>query len=113
MKFKYIIFFLTFFTGNFTIVNCAEFKGSFLQGSFILGKTQPQSKVIIDNKKVRVSNNGYFAFGLGRDRKNDIIIKITRNGNTKIIEKKVIKREYKIQKIDVLPFGFAAQTIFI
>ena len=52
---------------------------------------------------MRVSNNGYFAFGLGRDRKNDIIIKITRNGNTKIIEKKVIKREYNIQKIDGLP----------
>ena len=103
MKFKYIIFFLAFLTGNYSIVNCAEFKGSFLQGSFILGKTQPQSKVIIDNKKVRVSNNGYFAFGLDRDRKNDIIIKITRNGNTKIIEKKVIKREYNIQKIDGLP----------
>ena len=103
MKFKYTLFFLAFFTSNYTIVNCAEFKGSFLQGSFILGKTQPQSKVIVDKKKVKVTNNGYFAFGLSRDRKNNVVIKITKNGITKIIEKKVLKREYKIQKIDGLP----------
>ena len=51
-----------------------EFQGSFKQGSFILGKTNPNSKVFIDKTKVRVSEDGYFAFGIGRDRKNNIII---------------------------------------
>ncbi len=40
----------------------AEFQGSFKQGSFILGKTNQISEVYIDNKKVRVTNDGYFAF---------------------------------------------------
>jgi len=80
-----------------------ELFGKFEQGSFILGKTEPNSKVKIDNKNVRVSKDGFFAFGLDRDRKNNVIIKINKNGNLSIIEKKVIKRKYKIQKIDGLP----------
>jgi murein DD-endopeptidase MepM/ murein hydrolase activator NlpD len=104
MKFKYTFFFLAFIIYNsYTIVNSAEFKGSFSQGSFILGKTKPQSKVMVDNRKVRVSKNGYFAFGLDRDRKNNVIIQVTYNESTEIIEKKILKREYKIQRIDGLP----------
>ena len=84
-------------------LNAIEFIGKFEQGSFILGKTKPNSKVQIDNRKVRVTDDGYFAFGLDRDRKNDVIIKIIEKGNLETIQKKVLKREYKIQKIDGLP----------
>ena len=44
-----------------------------------------------------------FAFGLGRDRKNNVVIIIKENGKTKTIEKQVLKRKYKIQRIDGLP----------
>ena len=81
----------------------AEFQGSFKQGSFILGKTTPNSKVFIDNREVKVTKDGFFVFGLSRDRKNNVLIKISKNGDTKIIEKKVFKRKYKIQRIDGLP----------
>ncbi|MEC7136957.1 MAG: M23 family metallopeptidase [Pseudomonadota bacterium] len=81
----------------------ADFFGKFQQGSFILGKTNPGSKVIIDRKEVRVTKDGYFAFGLDRDRKNNILIKVINDNDTKVIEKKVLKREYKIQRIDGLP----------
>ena len=67
----------------------ASFKGKFIQGSFILGKTEPNAEVFIDDTKVKVTNDGYFAFGLGRDRKNDVVITI----NKKKIVKKVFKRE--------------------
>ena len=70
---------------------------------FILGKTNPNSKVYIDNRKVRVSSDGYFAFGLDRDRKNNVLIKVKNGMETKLIEKKVFKRKYKIQRIDGLP----------
>ena len=76
----------------------ATFNGKFIQGSFILGKTEPGSEVFIDKKKVKVTPDGYFVFGLGRDRKNDVIITI----NKKKIVKKVFKRKYKIQRIDGL-----------
>ena len=74
------------------------FKGKFIQGSFILGKTEPGSEVFIDKKKVKVTPDGYFAFGLGRDRKNDVVITIDK----KKIVKKVFKRKYNIQRIDGL-----------
>ena len=57
----------------------------------------------IRDRKVRVSNDGYFVFGLDRDRKNNVLIKIINNKETKLIEKKVFKRKYKIQRIDGLP----------
>ena len=96
---RYLIFFLFFF--NFS--HAVEFIGDFKQGSFILGKTDSNSKVFIDNRKVRVSLDGYFAFGLDRDRKNNVLIKIKNKDETIVIEKKVIKRDYKIQRIDGLP----------
>ena len=96
---KYLIFFLLIF--NFS--HAVEFSGDFKQGSFILGKTDPSSKVFIDDREIRVSNKGYFAFGLDRDRKNNVLIKIKNKNETKVIEKKVFKRKYKIQRIDGLP----------
>ena len=78
-----------------------EFQGSFKQGSFILGKTNQNSEVYIDKKKVRVTKDGYFAFGIDRDRKNNVIIKVINNGKTEIIEKKIFKKKYIIQRIDL------------
>jgi len=54
------------------------FEGKFIQGSFILGKTEPGSEVFIDKQKVKVTSEGYFVFGLGRDRKNDVVITINK-----------------------------------
>ncbi len=97
------LFLINFFFIFLTPIKAFDFKGKFEQGSFILGKTNPGAKVLIDNKKVRVSKTGFFAFGLDRDRKNDVRITIIENEKIKIIEKKVLKREYKIQRIDGLP----------
>ena len=98
-----IIFFSLILILQIKGLNALEFKGKFEQGSFILGKTSPNSKIQIDSKNIRVSKDGFFAFGLDRDRKNDVVIKVTENGETKTIQKKVFKREYKIQRIDGLP----------
>ena len=56
----------------------------------------------IDKIKVKVSKDGYFAFGLDRERKYDVVIKIERDGNINKIIKKVQKRKYNIQRIDWL-----------
>ena len=78
------------------------FEGRFIQGSFIIGKTEPDSEVFIDKKKVKVTSDGYFVFGLGRDRKYDVVITLNKDGNKQKIIKKVQKRKYNIQKIDGL-----------
>jgi len=97
-KIIYKLFLLIIFFSS-TQTHAIEFKGKFIQGHFILGKTNPDSKIFIDKKKVKVSKDGYFAFGIGKDRKLDIVII---EGNKKIV-KKILKRKYKIQKIDGLP----------
>ena len=97
------IFLIFFFIIKFQYLGAVEFLGKFEQGAFILGKTNPNSKVKIDNRNIQVSKDGYFAFGLDRDRKNNVFIKIINKKETKLIEKKVVKRKYKIQRIDGLP----------
>ena len=80
-----------------------SFDGKFVQGHFIIGKTQPENEIWIDKKQVKVSKDGYFVFGIGRDRKYDIVITSVKNGKKSKIIKKVQKRKYRIQRIDGLP----------
>ncbi len=79
-----------------------EFTGKFQQGHFIIGKTDPTAKIIIDKKQVKVSEDGFFVFGLDRDRKFDLTITKIVNGKKDKIIKKVLKRKYNIQRIDGL-----------
>ena len=99
---KLLVLVLNIFLSH-SLLYAVEFKGNFIQGSFILGKTDPKSKIIIDKKKIKVSKDGYFVFGLGRDRKNDVTIKVLKNKKLEVIVKKVYKKKYRIQKIDGLP----------
>ncbi len=88
---------------SFSNLNAIEFEGKFLQGNYIIGKTNPSAKIYIDKKKVRLTEDGYFVFGIGRDRKFDITITKIFNDEKKTFLKKVIKRKYNIQRIDGLP----------
>ena len=85
-----------------TQLKAVEFKGKFLQGHYIIGSTNPSAQIIIDKKEVKVSKEGYFVFGIDRDRKFDLIITKIENGNKEKITKKVLKRKYNIQRIDGL-----------
>ena len=83
-------------------LNAVEFKGKFLQGHYIIGITDPSAKIIIDKKNVKVSQDGYFVFGIDRDRKFDVTITKIIDGKKEKIIKKVLKRKYNIQRIDGL-----------
>ena len=99
MKKVLLIIAILFSTNTFAI----EFTGKFIQGHFIIGKTEPNSKIIINKKEIKVSKDGYFVFGIDRDRKFDVLITMINNGKKEKIIKKVFKRKYKIQRIDGLP----------
>ena len=98
MKILITLFFLFITTSSFAVT----FEGKFIQGSFILGKTESGSEVFVDKKKVKVTSDGFFVFGLGRDRKYDVVITLNKDGNKQKIVKKVQKRKYNIQRIDGL-----------
>ena len=91
MDSKIIKFFLLFFF-IFNKSYAVDFNGKFIQGHYIIGKTNPNSSVSIDKKKIKVSKDGYFAFGLDRERKYDVVIQIEQDGEIKQIVKKLKKK---------------------
>ncbi len=98
MRIFVVLIFLFITTSSFAAI----FEGKFIQGSFILGKTEPGSQIFIDNKKVKVTSEGFFVFGLSRDRKYDVVITVNKDSNKQKIVKKVQKRKYNIQRIEGL-----------
>ena len=97
--YRYLLILFIFTTSQ---VKAIEFQGKFIQGHFILGKTNPNAEIIVGKKKVKVSRNGFFVFGIDRDRKFDLTFTKTLDGKTSKITKKVLKRKYNIQRIDGL-----------
>ena len=79
-----------------------EFQGKFIQGHFIIGKTDPKAEILVGKKTVKVSEDGFFVFGIDRDRKYDLTFTKKVNGEKIVITKKVNKRKYNIQRIDGL-----------
>ncbi len=79
-----------------------EFQGKFLQGNFIIGITEPNARIFIGKQEVKVSDDGKFVFGIDRDQKYDLILTKIIKEKKITITKKVIKRKYRIQRIDGL-----------
>ena len=92
-----ILFFIFIFPAG-----SIEFQGKFIQGHFIIGKTDPKAEILVGKKSVKVSEDGFFVFGIDRDRKYDLTFTKKVNGEKIVITKKVNKRKYNIQRIDGL-----------
>ena len=97
--FKLILIIFSLIPANLCAI---EFKGKFLQGHYIIGQTDPSAQIIIGKKEVKVSDDGFFVFGIDRDRKFDLTITKIQDGKKEKIIKKVLKRKYNIQRIDGL-----------
>ncbi len=95
-----LFFIITLFAS--TQLNAIEFKGKFLQGHYIIGITNPSAKILIGKKEIKVSKDGYFVFGIDRDRKFDVTITKIISDKKEVITKRVLKRKYNIQRIDGL-----------
>ena len=95
---KYLLISIFIFSNSLAI----EFNGKFIQGHFIVGQTENKSKIFIDKKEIKVSKDGYFVFGIDRDRKLDLVITKVSDGKKERIVKKIYKRKYQIQRIDGL-----------
>ncbi len=95
---KYLLISIFVITNSLAV----EFNGKFIQGHFIVGKTEKKSKIFIDKKEIKVSKDGFFVFGIDRDRKFDLVITKIQKGKQEKITKKIYKRKYQIQRIDGL-----------
>ncbi|KFI21952.1 M23 family metallopeptidase [Nitrosococcus oceani] len=81
-----------------------EFKGILQQGSLVIGQTEPGTQIFLDGHQVRVSKDGKFLIGFGRDAKPESILKlVTPDGTYETRELEVAQRQYQIQRIEGLP----------
>ncbi len=81
-----------------------ELKGDLMQGGMVIGTTEPGNRVIYDGQAIRVSPDGLFILGFGRDDELEHRLEVKRGDA--IVEKRDIvigKRQYQIQRIDGLP----------
>lgn len=79
-------------------------EGNQVQGGLMQGKTIPGSVVKVDGKAIRVSDDGIFLVGFGRDAPLQSTLEVRLPGGktlTRILP--VGAREYDIQRIDGLP----------
>ena len=77
-----------------------KLKGQAIQGGLMIGQTSPQNQVFLDERAIKLSKQGYFLLGFGRDyqKKAQLIIKSDKTRYEKIIS--VRQRAYDTQYID-------------
>lgn len=79
-------------------------EGTLEPGGVMIGKAPADSAVKIDGRAVRVSPDGDFVFGVGRDAKGSVQVLINLSDGTQISRNvPITKRAYDIQRIDGLP----------
>lgn len=81
-----------------------KLSGSFMQGGLVIGQVDPAATVEFDGRKLRVSPDGHFLFGLDRDAPTTAEVTVRMpDGYVHVQRFEVVQREYNIQRIDGLP----------
>ncbi len=82
-----------------------ELSGALTQGGTVHGRIDdPASLVTLDGRPVRVSEDGRFVFGFGRDAPSSAVLEIRRSsGIVSRVPLTIVQREYEIQRLDGLP----------
>lgn len=84
--------------------NRIELKGDFIQGGIVIGQVPTGTKVFFEKEKLRVSPEGIFVIGFGRDAAPHTQINVVYpDGGVGQQNIEVAKREYAVQRIDGLP----------
>jgi murein DD-endopeptidase MepM/ murein hydrolase activator NlpD len=85
----------------------AALRGDFIQGALIRGRTDPTANVTLDGRKLSLTKDGHFVFGVAYDRDTPAQLKIALvegAAEEKLID--LVKRTYSVQNINGLPEKF-------
>ena len=75
-----------------------------LQGALIIGRTEPGTTVTIDGSAVRVSDDGVFLLGFGRDAPSKARLSADFPDGSRVHrDLRVAQRSYEVQRVDGLP----------
>lgn len=79
-------------------------EGTFAQGGLVFGRTDPRAAVEFEGRPVRVSPDGVFVIGFGRDAPPKATLRLRYpDGVEEVQELEVEQRDYDIQRLDGLP----------
>ena len=78
--------------------------GAIEQGGLVFGRAGAAVKVTLNNRALRLTGDGRFIFGIGRDEKGPLILTLRyRDGRSEERALAVTKRTWRIQRITGLP----------
>lgn len=87
----------------------ATLTGTFKQGGMVRGQAEPGSIAWLDGEPLRVSKEGYFVFGFGRNDTKAVKLVIEDvKGNTKEELIEIETRKYDVQRIDGIDKKYVA-----
>lgn len=97
-------FVLALFLMMASISDATEFFGEWKQGAVIRGKTDITNNIYFDNRLLKLTNEGYFVLGLGRDAAPTADVKeVSADGKETYYRFDVVQRQYAIQDIKGVP----------
>ena len=81
-----------------------ELSGAVTQGGTVFGRAEAGSTVTLDGRAVRVSPDGRFVFGFGRDAPATALLEVrTPSGAVERMAMKIQPRQFDVQHVDGLP----------
>ena len=81
-----------------------QLEGRFIQGGLVRGAAPPETSIMLDGRQLRLSPEGYFVFGFGRDALPRAVLVVSYpEGRQEARSLAIAARDYRIQHIDGLP----------
>lgn len=81
-----------------------ELDGQLTQGAMLRGQTDPGTRITLNDNPVRVTEDGRFAIGFGRDAElQQRLVEVPEKGEPVVHELTLTQREYDIQRIEGVP----------
>lgn len=76
------------------------------QGQLVIGHSAPGARISVDQRNLRVDDQGRFVFGLGRDQSRvSLCVRLADEAKARCAGLPVAPREYAIERVDGLPQG--------
>ena len=79
------------------------FQGQMRQGELLFGFVTPGSELTVNDERIAIRPDGWFAFGIGRDDTGVLTFKATKRGKTTTSSYNIAPRQWDIQRVDGLP----------
>lgn len=90
--------------GTVAVAGSLDLTGAAEQGGLVRGQTEPDARVTLDGRAVRVAPDGRFIFGFGRDAPAHAALDLAFADGTKLHRELDVKpRQWDIRRIDGLP----------